>query len=79
MSTSQDLKTFIQSLLKTLDHSYDEIDGKTAAVLKYSTKLSKEDKIHLSWGLTHLHTSLCEYERDLQRHIKILDKDTDAG
>lgn len=37
------------------------------------------DKVHLEWGMAHLHTSLCEFERDLERHKAILIKEEDAG
>ena len=75
--TSQELMSHINSVLATLNHSYDVVSDKTRELLKNS-KLEHMDKIHLEWGLTHLHTSLLEFERDLKRHMVILEKDKDA-
>ena len=68
---------YINNILETLNHSYKELDTKTQQLLETSS-LSNLDKVHLEWGLTHLHTSLMEFERDLKRHVEILKKDKDA-
>ena len=75
--TSQELTSYIHRILETLNHSYKELDTKTQELLEQSG-LSAMDKVHLEWGLTHLHTSLMEFERDLKRHVEILKKDKDA-
>ena len=68
---------YINNILETLNRSYKELDSKTQQLLETSS-LADIDKIHLEWGLTHLHHSLMEFERDLKRHVEILKKDKDA-
>lgn len=76
---NESLTSYINHVLETLNLSYNAIDEKTRALLKHSDKLSREDKVHLEWGLAHLHTSLCEFERDLERHKIIVEKEEDAA
>jgi len=76
--TTLELLELIDTIQHTLDSTYREVDVKTREVLKNS-KLTKMQRINFEWGLTHLHISLVEYERDLERHKKILKEELNAA
>ena len=65
---------FIDILIANLGHDYKHLKLRTEQALSGDT-LSESDKIHLEWGLVHLRNSLDEFERDLLRHRKVLEKD----
>jgi len=77
MTNQQALLKYIDHILDTLNSSYEGLDVQTKEVLK-TTELTKGQRVHLQWGLAHIHTTLCEFERDLNRHKQVL-KDIDAG
>ena len=69
--TTQQTLEFIDIVDFYLQQSYTTIFEKTRKILDESA-LDKHDRSHLEWGLTHMHTSLGEFHRDLARHKQTL-------
>lgn len=77
MKNHTELLKYIDHILDTLNKSYEGLDFQTREVLK-SKELTDKQRNVLQWGLAHIHTTLCDFERDLERHKQVL-KDADAS
>jgi hypothetical protein len=69
--TIQQTLEFIDIVDFYLQQSYNTVFDNTRKILDESS-LDKHDRSHLEWGLTHMHTSLGEFHRDLARHKQTL-------
>lgn len=69
----QSLQNLIDRVISSLTTDYNTIEFFTKEVHR-----NLGDK-HLDWSLVHMNTSMLEFIRDLQRHQKYLQEDTDAG
>lgn len=69
--TIQETLEFIKQVKERLQQEYDVLHVNTRKVLQESS-LSHYDRSHLEWGLAHMHTSLTEFLRDLDRHAVTL-------
>jgi len=66
---------FIKHVKAELLASYDNLEAKTRKVLLETEGLSNYDRSHLEWGVDHMHTSLVEFVRDLDRHAVVLEQE----
>jgi hypothetical protein len=66
---------FIKHVKHELTASYDALENKTRTILTETDGLSNYDRSHLEWGITHMHTSLMEFIRDLDRHAVVLEQE----
>lgn len=71
---SQETIEYLDLMLASLKQDFIVLEQRTTIALQSPT-LNKEDKGLLAWGITHLSTSLSEFEHDLLRHRKALEKD----
>ena len=74
--SNKDLIAYIDSIAIRLREQYEEIHARTQEAC---ATLPQEYITRLQWGLAHMHASLREFERDLERHKKALAEEANAS